>query len=140
LIRIDDLKGALDLIEEARNFREPEYLSRIFFKDAQRLVEKCMDEAEDKGDHTFINRLLQLLPRPDWSPLDQVRHLLRAKFIHRQWWGWDALGIGEKRRNALINMQQEESLIWKRRKERKLLPLRSQPPPPSSKADTAETE
>ena len=75
-----------------------------------------MDLAEHSGDYEHVNQLFKLVPRPDWTPLDQVKKLLRTKFVNRRWWGWDALGIGQAKRDALVKMQDEDHFMLKRYK------------------------
>lgn len=113
------MQGAVHIIKQATEFRESGYLPRIYLKHVKSLLEKSMDLAQEHGDYTIINQLLPLIPKPDYTPLDQVKHLLRAKFINRQWWGWDALGIGKRKRESLLKMQNEEYILIKRKQAKK---------------------
>lgn len=115
---MNEIQTALDLISEAKKFREEDYLPRFYFRDMTNLVEKCMNLAYE-GQHGPIRQLLSLLPEPKWTPLDEVKKMLRTKHLDRRWWGWEALGIGKHKRQALMAMQDEEFQMWQRKHERK---------------------
>ncbi len=77
-------------------------------------MDKVITVAEREGDHSFARQLIALCPQPAKDPLEEVRAMLRTKYMPRNWWGWDALGIGRKQRERLIK-QQDEKFIQNQR-------------------------
>jgi hypothetical protein len=106
----------LDLIETSKGFREPSYLPVIEFKHIWSLVEKVISLAEREADHTHSKRLIALCPKTPDSALDQVKTLLRMKYVPGNWWGWDALAIGRQRRAKII--KQTDSPFYQKKRER----------------------
>ena len=97
------------MIERVKSFREPNYLPQVEFKNIWSLVEKVIDLGEREGDHRYSRRLLELCPKPVSTPLDEVKKLLRTKYMPRNWWGWDALGIGRQKREQIIKESNEKN-------------------------------
>jgi pentatricopeptide repeat protein len=111
--RINDLEQSIGLIERSKDFRHPYYLPSIQFKDIWSVVSKALDTGDRDADRRYMNRLIELCPKSE-DPLEEVKRMLRQRFMSRDWWGWGVLGIGRKTREELIKKSDEG--YWRRKR------------------------
>ncbi|KAJ3260636.1 hypothetical protein HK103_000246 [Boothiomyces macroporosus] len=104
--RNDDLNNAIEILEKARDFRQPYYLPPIKLAQIPNLMEKATREA-DNGDHEHLRKLSELCPPVHHSPVTQVQAMLKKKTIPKNWWGWQAIGIPEHERTKMVRKNQK---------------------------------
>jgi hypothetical protein len=106
--RIDDIDSAMDIIELSKRYREDFYLPPIHFKHVNRLVDKVKDLFEE-GNLEPAKRLNALCEPPAETPLDEVKRMLKTKWVGRNWWGWEALGLDETVRQKIIRQNKKKA-------------------------------
>lgn len=112
------------MVESSTVFRHADYLPKIRFSEIWRLIEAGVIKAEDAGEYDYIERLIRACPAPDQNPLEQVKQILKTKNLSRDWWGWDAMGVGRLKREAMMNefnqTQLRKNRIFKKREKLQL--------------------
>ncbi len=99
--RIGKYERALDVIEQASNFRHPTYLPPIHVSDVPNLT-GIAKTASQNGDWTLLNRLLLLCPRKARGVVEEVQEMLQAKHVPKNWWGWEPMGYGKDQVQKLM--------------------------------------
>jgi pentatricopeptide repeat protein len=116
--RINELKKAMDTIEESQKFLSPFYLKPVLFKDVWALVEKVRDIAED-GDWELAKRLSSICAKPEDDPILSVRKALKMKNAPIHWWGWKTLGFTPKETKKFLKLSAKAKEKAKQRLEAK---------------------
>ncbi|KAJ3220583.1 Mitochondrial group I intron splicing factor ccm1, partial [Clydaea vesicula] len=98
---INDFDNALATIEQSKKFRCSNYLEEIRFKNIRGFIDKSYNMALD-GDLGIAKKLVQICPKPAKDDEAQIRNILYEKNFSKNWWGFNALGVGKARRMAMI--------------------------------------
>ena len=101
-----DLNGAITILQESVQFRQPYYLPPIHLKSIYRILDAAQKQA-DMGILDPLKTLRDLCPPLHEDPLHMVQKVLAQKTVPSKWWGWQAIGVDEKEKEALMRRHQK---------------------------------
>ncbi|KAJ3214360.1 hypothetical protein HDU67_001748 [Dinochytrium kinnereticum] len=107
LTRLNDVDGAMDVLDDSARFREPFYLPPIHFQHVRILVDKVRDLAIE-GHLAPAERLRIICDPPSDNAVEEVKRVLKKQWVASDWWGWEALGVQEDKRRKILRDRKRE--------------------------------